>query len=114
LKSPTVKTISEAEFTRQILQLAALLGWRTLHVRPGRTLSGWKTCVQGDGAGFPDVLMIHRVSGKLLVAELKANHGQLSAEQSEWLEQFRAAGVAAYCWRPKDWPLLERVLRGEA
>lgn len=47
-----------------------------------------------------------------MVAELKAGTGRLTAEQSKWLDVFRAAGVPAYCWRPADWAEVERVLRG--
>ncbi len=49
--------LSEAEFTRQVLQLAKLRGHKTAHFRPAM-LKGkdgqerWITAVQGDGKGF--------------------------------------------------------------
>jgi hypothetical protein len=111
--SPAVKKISEAEFTRQVLALAKILGWVTFHARPGRTLTGWRTPVQGDGRGWPDLFAIHRVSGRIVVAELKVGNRQSIAEQAAWLDAFRAAGVEVYIWRPSSWPTIERVLRGD-
>jgi VRR-NUC domain len=107
-----VRPVTEAAFTGQVLTLARLLGWRRAHFRPARTAGGWRTPVQGDGAGFPDLLLIQASAGRLLVAELKAARGRLTAEQAAWLRAFEAAGVPAYVWRPADWPEIERVLRG--
>ena len=105
---------TEAEFTRAVLALAKLLGWSTFHVRPARTLRGWRTAVQGDGCGFPDVLMIHHACHRIVVAELKADGGRLTREQARWLELFRSCGVPAFVWRPSSsWPEIERVLRNE-
>jgi hypothetical protein len=113
VKVPTVKPITERDFTDQVIQLASRLGWLCLHIRPGRTVAGWRTCVQGQGKGFPDVLAVHKVSGRIFVAELKSNHGRLSPEQEIWLQLFRAAGIPAYVWTPKNWGAIEDVLRGQ-
>jgi hypothetical protein len=114
VKVPTIKTITESEFTTQVLQLAARLGWHALHIRPGRTLRGWRTCVQGDGRGWPDLVMIHKVAKKIIAAELKVDNRQPTAAQREWLQLFQAAGIPAYVWRaPESWPEIERVLKGE-
>jgi hypothetical protein len=48
------RVLSEAAFTDAVIELARLGGWRVAHFRPARTASGWRTPVQGDGAGFPD------------------------------------------------------------
>jgi hypothetical protein len=53
---PRVPPITEAAFLRQVLDLAKLRGWRTAHFRPAQTSRGWRTAVQGDGAGFPDLV----------------------------------------------------------
>jgi hypothetical protein len=101
--------LSEAEFLRMVLELARLLGWRVAHFRPGRTLHGWRTPCSADAAGFPDLLLAR--GPVLLVAELKTS-GHVTPEQRAWLEAFRAAGVPAYLWRPRDWASIEDVLRG--
>jgi hypothetical protein len=100
---------TEAEFTAQVLALAALRGWRCFHARPARTAVGWRTAVQGNGAGgFPDLILIRGDS--MLVVELKVKRGKATPDQLAWLDAFRAAGIFAAIWRPSDWPLIEMIL----
>ncbi len=101
-------TYTEAAFTRDVLRLAQLLGWRTFHARPARTQKGWRTAVQGDGKGWPDLVLLRGAT--LIVVELKVGRGKLTAEQAAWVAAFEAAGVAVYLWRPQDWPQIEAVL----
>jgi hypothetical protein len=108
--------VGEAEdgFTRTLLQVAGVLGWKAVHFRPARMHDGsWRTPVEGDGVGWPDVVMVHPGRGELVVAELKVGGNTTTAEQDEWLAAFRAAGVWAFVWRPGDWPEIERVLKGD-
>src|SRR5262249_33147361 len=100
------------EFTRQVIQLARLHGWRVAHFRPARTVRGWWTAVQGDGVGFPDLVLVR--GGTVLVAELKVGNNRLSPPQRAWLAAFAAAGIPAHVWRPADWPQVERLLGGPA
>lgn len=99
---------SEAEFTDQVLALAKLRGWLRLHIRPARTAKGWRTPVQGDGKGFPDLLLLR--GDCLLVAELKVKGRRTRPEQDEWLSRFERAGAATFRWTPADWKDIERVL----
>lgn len=104
------KTITEAEFTRQVIQFAQLHRWTTAHFRPAMTQSGrWVTAVQGDGRGFPDLVLVR---DRVVVAELKVGKNKPTDEQREWLRKFAAADVAAFVWRPEDWPEIERVIGG--
>jgi hypothetical protein len=106
-----VARLTEAAFTRQVLALARLCGWKSAHFRPGLTRKGeWRTAVQGDGKGFPDLLLVR--GDRVVVAELKTNAGKPTKEQGEWLFAFRLAGVEAYVWKPLSWPVIERVLGG--
>ncbi len=101
-------TYTEAAFTRDVLTLAKRLGWRTIHLRPGRTRHGWRTAVQGDGKGFPDLVLLKGT--RILVAELKVGRGKPTAEQLAWLVAFEKAGISAYIWRPADFKDIESVL----
>jgi hypothetical protein len=104
-----VKPITEAEFTRMVLELARLHGWRVLHLRPARTLrGGWRTAVQGDGVGWPDIFAVR--DGVILAAELKVGNGRPSPAQTAWLKALRAAGIAASVWRPSMWDVIEKAL----
>jgi len=104
-----VKPITEREFMDQVIRLARLYAWKVAHFRPAMTRAGkWVTAVQGDGAGFPDLLLLR---GKTqLAVELKVGKRGLTDEQAEWIAAFHEAGVAAYCWRPSDWELIESIL----
>lgn len=100
--------MNESDLQGAIIDAARLFSWRTAHFRPALTKHGWRTPVQGDGKGFPDILLIR--DRRLLVVELKAGRNKLSAEQEAWLEAFRGVpGVEVHVWREGDWP--DEVLR---
>jgi hypothetical protein len=102
-------TLSEAEFLRQVIDLAHLYRWRVAHFRSGLTRKGhWATAVQGDGVGFPDLLLIR--GRRVVAAELKVGKNKPTAEQLAWLEAFQDAGIQNYLWYPSDWAEIERVL----
>lgn len=101
---------SEASFMASVLDYAKLRGWRRAHFRPAQKKNGgWITAVQGDGAGFPDLVLVrgHRV----IYAELKSERGKLSDEQARWIADLEAADQAVFVWRPSDWADVERILR---
>ena len=105
---PALPKLTEAEFQRQVLAYAKLRGWRTAHFRPAMTRSGrWVTAVQGDGAGFPDTVLVR---DRVVYAELKVKGGKLTPSQVAWLKALQSAGAEAYLWFPGDWPEIERVL----
>jgi hypothetical protein len=115
---------SEEEFTREVIDLAKRNGWRSAHFRPGRTAKGdWRTAVQGDGKGFPDLLLVRGPrqvnacsrpiwkKAAMIVAELKVGTNRASNEQLHWLEAFdKIDGVHTFIWYPHDWNEIERVL----
>lgn len=104
-----LKPQTESAFLRQVLDLSRLRGWRSAHFRASRTKRGWRTAVQGDGKGFPDLLLIR--PPRLIVAELKLAGKWPSQEQDEWLKAFQfCPGVDAFVWRPSDWEELKKVL----
>lgn len=49
-------SISEAELQSAVIELARTLGYRVAHFRAARTAQGWRTPVEADGAGFPDLV----------------------------------------------------------
>ncbi|HZZ80966.1 MAG TPA: hypothetical protein VFE62_20865 [Gemmataceae bacterium] len=99
---------TEASFTRTVLQLAKVRGWRCAHFRAALTKKGWRTPVQGDGAGFPDLILVKGCW--LIAAELKVGKNEPRPEQTAWLEAFASTGAFAYCWRPEDWDEIEAIL----
>ncbi len=106
--------LAEADFQRQVIGLARVLGWRVAHFRTVRVLRRngsvhYATPVQADGAGFPDLVMVR--GERLLAVELKAKRGVVSDEQRAWLDAFAAVRAEVYVWRPDDWDALAEVLR---
>ena len=109
--------ISETAFTAQILELAQTFGWKTAHFRPGMTSrldrngkSVWVTAVQGDGAGFPDLVLVR--ASRLIFAELKSETGAVKKLQGGWLVALEGIkGAEVYVWKPSDWDLILRILR---
>jgi hypothetical protein len=106
-----VKRATEYGFLCAVLRLAKLCGWRSLHVRPGRTLAtGWRTPLMGSGAvGWPDCLFVR--GNRLVICELKTEGGRLTAAQRQWLSALRQVpGVEVYEFRPRDWERIEEIL----
>jgi hypothetical protein len=105
--------LTEAAFLLQVMKYAKLRGWRTAHFRTARTTKGWRTAVQGDGKGFPDLVMVR--GSRMIVAELKVGDNKLTSEQHEWILSFNEVfgflhDQRTYVWRPSDWPEIEKVL----
>jgi hypothetical protein len=101
--------VTERDFQAAVIEAARLFGWRVAHFRPARTAHGWRTPVQADGAGFPDLSAVR--GARLIAAELKSERGKLRPEQARWLEALQAAGAVARIWRPADWAAIEERLR---
>lgn len=108
---------TEEEFFNQIKDVAHLYGWRIAHFRAARTAHGWRTAVAGDGAGFPDCVLVREHNGRayLIFCELKSNKGKLTAGQQEWLDLLsKIEGIGVYVWRPSDFESIVEILRKTA
>jgi hypothetical protein len=94
--------MSEDKLLSNVLEMAAALKLRTAHFRPAQVRSGkWVTPVQGDGKGWPDLVVVG--PGGSLLRELKAEGKYPTPEQRAWLGWLAAAGQDAGVWRPRDW-----------
>lgn len=102
--------VSEAVFTRQVIDLARAAGWLVAHFGPARVLRNgvekYETPVRGDGKGFPDIVLAR--GGVVRLVELKAAKGVLSDAQRRWV---RESGAAV--WRPDQWELIVETLGGQ-
>lgn len=107
---------TEAGFQQAVIDLAHLNGWLVAHFRPAQTRAGkWVTPVAADGAGFPDLVLVH--DEHVLFRELKTAKGRVSVAQMHWLDALELAGADVGVWRPGDWPEIEATLvvnRGRA
>ena len=83
--------ITEAQFQRQVVEVAHLFGWTVYHPQ----LSKWSE------RGWPDLAMVR--PPRLLFAELKRENGKTTEHQDKWLALLGACpGVETYLWRPSD------------
>jgi hypothetical protein len=105
--------VTERDWQQQLIQLAELLDYEYLHVRPAMRQSGrWSTPISGGlGVGWPDLAFAK--PGRFLLVECKAQDGRLTPAQRAVHEALRAAGLEVHTWRPSDVDLAAHVLRGE-
>ncbi len=104
-------TTSERDLQNAIVDAAHLYGYLVFHTRPALSAKGWRTPVQYDGKGFPDLVLM-RDDG-MIFAEIKSSNGNLSREQEHWLDGLAKVAavtsrVRVCVWTPADWP--DRVL----
>ncbi len=85
-----VPSVTEAQFLRQVIDLASILGWSNYHPWLSRF----------SPRGFPDLVLVR--PPRLIFAELKSETGKVTADQERWLELLRGCGVPAVGWRPSD------------
>ncbi|WP_417364038.1 VRR-NUC domain-containing protein [Glutamicibacter arilaitensis] len=85
---------SESEFQSHVMTLAKSLGFtQQYHTGDSRR----------SNPGFPDLVLIHGRTKKLMFVELKAQAGRVSPAQESWLDDLRLGGHVAEVWRPSDW-----------
>ena len=95
---PTLRDISEKEWSAQVADLARMLNWFRYHTyRSDRS-----------PAGFPDETLIR---DRIVFLELKTETGRLSDAQRDVLTRIIHAGGEAYIARPRDLDVLANVLQ---
>lgn len=88
--------ISEAAFTRLVLDLAKLKGWRTAHFRTAQNGRGqYRTPVAGDGKGFPDLVLVRPGPGTEVDGELEEAPGRGFDQKLAYL---RDAAISAQAY----------------
>ncbi len=88
----------EADFLRQVRDLARILGWKVYH----------HPYSLGADPGFPDLVLVR---DRVVFMELKGPKGKLSDQQREWLESLQAAGAEAYVFWPDDLEKIQEILQ---
>ena len=101
-----ILTMSEAQLTDTVVELARFHRWKVVHFLPARVRPGrWRTALQGD-IGSPDLLLAR--DGVVLLVELKTERGVLMSAQKEWGE---AIGAQYRLWRPRDLDEIKETLK---
>jgi hypothetical protein len=98
----TLPKISEKAFQAQVKELSGVL-------RVDKFYHPWLS--KFSARGFPDLTIVK--GDRLIFAELKAEKGKVTPEQSEWLDILGGVKtVEAYLWRPDDLQTIADILRG--
>ena len=93
-RAVTAERMTEDELMAWVTDLARVRGWLVAHFRPARRKDGsWVTPILGS-PGFPDLVLTRK--GRVILAELKAERGRITAEQKAWLSEM-------VDWDFEDW-----------
>ena len=96
--------MTEAALQQAIIDLARWCGYLHWHDNDSRR----------NLPGFPDLVLIHTRTGRLIFIEVKSDKGRLRPKQQVWLELL---GIhhEVYVWRPVHWQneTIRRVLTAE-
>jgi hypothetical protein len=98
---PLPAEMSEKDFMGEVIKLAEAQGWHCYHTHDSRR----------SELGFPDLVLVR---DRVVYVELKTETGKLTGKQREWLKALAWAGGETYCWRPRDWPEVQKVLENKA
>lgn len=100
---------TEKQFLEKVAEAAQYLGWRVAHWRPAWTTKGYRTPVQFDGKGFFDLILVR--GDRLIMAEVKAERGNLTLEQLDWHNLLKETKAEVYIFKPSQWQEIEAILR---
>jgi hypothetical protein len=106
-------TISEDDLKASVIDTFHIFKWRVAHFRPALTSKGWRTPVQADGKGWPDLFATR--GPRAIVAELKSEKGRPTPEQEQWLADLASVPcIEVFVWRPSDWVSgeISRIISG--
>ncbi|MEU4513242.1 hypothetical protein AB0G05_27410 [Nonomuraea wenchangensis] len=110
-KKKLIRTLKEADLRDDyIVPLARQLGY----------LVYWTWNSKHSPSGFPDLFLLHPVTGVILVREQKRRRSaaaqyQPTEAQQAWLDGFGVAGLDAKVWTNEDWfsgLIRDELLRG--
>jgi hypothetical protein len=102
MTTTTAPPVTEAAFQRTVVALFRLHQWRLWHNH-----IAWRS-----EAGWPDLICVHPRHG-IRFLEIKTDTGKVTAAQEGWIFDLTRAGARCHVLRPADFPLAQRIARGE-
>lgn len=108
-----LQPITEAQWQHQVIELAAILGYKANHTRRSIGKGGrWVTAT--SIVGWPDLVLYSPSKQRTIYVELKSDKGRLTAEQTQVLDDLRKSGNEVAVWRPSDLETVHEYLKGPA
>ena len=83
--------MTEAALQAQVRRMARAAGFLDYHTHDSRRST----------PGFPDLVLVHLSTGRVIFAELKMAKGRVTPEQRRWLAALSKT-CEAVVWRPGD------------
>lgn len=98
------RKLTGGDLQRQITDLAAMLGWTWMHIRPAQTNQGWRTPISGPlGKGWPDLVLVNPMQRRTLAVEVKRELGDDPTPDQVYVHtMLQEAGWMVQVWRPSD------------
>jgi hypothetical protein len=84
--------MTEARLQQMVIDLARWAGFLHYHTVDSRK----------SRPGFPDLVLVHATTGRLVIAELKSDTGRVTDAQQAWLSHL-GKRHEVHLWRPADW-----------
>lgn len=81
---------TELQCEQAIIEAAKAAGWLVHAERAAVSKGKWSTPIKGH-AGFPDLVIVHPATGRLLIVELKRRPNRATDDQIRWLSAFEMA-----------------------
>ena len=102
--------MSEAEFQRQVCDIAQLYNWMVDHTPPMRSAKG--AIFTGGLIGKTDLVLFSLKGKGIIYAELKTQTGKVSPSQAVFRNLITSNGGEYHLWRPADLlAIVERLKR---
>lgn len=81
---------TELQCEQTIIDAAKAAGWLVHAERAAVSKGKWSTPIKGH-TGFPDLVIVHPATGRLLIVELKRRPNRATDDQIRWLSAFEQA-----------------------
>jgi len=105
----------EAQFQKQVTDLAVLRGWEWWHIADSRKIvnrpDGPTAVPDPDCAGLPDLFLARERDGRFMVRELKLDDEHPTEAQAAVLALWARCGVDTGVWRPRNMHTISKELR---
>ncbi len=86
-----------------MIELAHTFHWKVAHFRTAMNARGiYMTPVGADGAGWPDLVLVHPGTGRVIFRELKSEKGRVTSGQEAWGVWLSRCDLDWDVWRPSD------------
>lgn len=105
MKEPDI--VPESYFQDAVATVARYNGWLVAHFRPAKERGQYATPVAYDAEGFPDLVLVRE---RVVYAECKSEKGELTFEESKWIDRLQKAWEEVYVWRPSMCNDIKRIL----